>query len=170
MSVSAPVSPAANHIVHMTGGWEFSPASLTVEWGDTVTWINDDDVFAHDATSVTELWTTGAVDFEASATLTFNTPGTFPYRDSLFFFLGMTGTITVNDPPPSPRMIAPRLLPGGAFCFTLTNLSVGKPSVIETSTNLATWIPLTTNVPVDVSMEFTNTASAPRFYRFWQAP
>ena len=65
---------AADYTVHMTAGWTFSPSSLTVEASDTVTWINDDDSFFHNATSSTGLWATGSLDFEESKTLSFDTP------------------------------------------------------------------------------------------------
>ena len=33
---------AADHLMHMTSGWTFSPTPLTVIAGDTVTWMNAD--------------------------------------------------------------------------------------------------------------------------------
>ena len=170
LALSVPSGWAANHIVRMTTGWVFSPSSLTINAGDTVTWINEDDVFSHDANSTTGLWGTGAVELGESVTLTFATPGTYPYRDSLLYFLGMVGTLTVNEPPPGPKLIAPLLLPNGSFRFTLTNLTVGKTNVIEMSTNLLTWSPQATNVAAGISLDFTNNAARPRFFRFWQAP
>lgn len=162
---------AADHLVHMTSGWTFSPSSLVVTAGDTVTWVNNDDFFFHDATSTTGLFTTGVLDTDETATLSFDTPGVYPYRDSLIS--SMTGTITVNAAPPPPvraELILPRLLPNGAFRFTVTNLTVGTTNVIEASTNLLTWTARATNVAASTTMNFTNSASGFRFFRSWQRP
>ena len=166
-------SRAADYTVHMTAGWTFSPNSLAIQAGDTVTWINSDDSFFHDATSSTGLWATGSLDFEESATLPFDTPGTYPYLDTVFHVVGMTGTIQVNAaPPPPPRalLILPAVLPNGAFRFTITNLTVGTTNIIEGSTNLLTWTARTTNVAASTAMNFTNGASGFRFFRSWQRP
>ena len=163
---------AADYTVHMTAGWTFSPSSLTVEASDTVTWINDDDSFFHNATSSTGLWATGSLDFEESKTLSFDTPGTYPYRDSVFLPVGMTGTIKVNAavvPPPRALIILPAVLPNGAFRFTLTNLTAGTTNLIEGSTNLLQWTARATNVPAGNVIHFTN-ASGFRFFRSRQIP
>jgi plastocyanin len=164
----------ADFAVHMTSAFAFFPDYLEIQTGDTVTWYNDDDTFTHDASSNTGLWNTGNVDFQSSATLQFDTPGTYPYRDTLFFSAGMTGTIKVNaiSVPPSPAMlILPAVLPGGAFRFTITNLTVGKTNIIAMSTNLVQWTALATNVPASNTLNFTNPpASGRRFFRSWQIP
>ncbi len=162
---------AADYLVHMTAGWTFSPGSLVVAAGDTVTWVNNDNFFFHDATSTTALFTTGVLDTDETATLSFDTPGIYPYRDSLIS--SMTGTITVNAAPPPPvraELILPRLLPNGAFRFTVTNLTVGTTNVIEASTNLLTWTARATNVATGTALNFTNSASGFRFFRSRQTP
>ena len=162
---------AADHLMHMTSGWTFSPTPLTVIAGDTVTWINNDGFFFHDATSTTGLWTTGVLDTDETATLSFATPGVYPYRDSLIS--SMTGTITVNAAPPPPVravLTAPARLANGSFRFTITNLTVGTTNIIEASTNLLTWTARATNVASGTSLNFTNAASGFRFFRSWQRP
>ena len=164
-------SHAADYLVHMTSGWTYSPSSLVISAGDTVTWVNNDDFFFHDATSTTGLFTTGTLDTDETATLSFDTPGVYPYRDSLIS--SMTGTITVNAAPPPPvraELIFPRLLPNGAFRFTVTNLTIGTTNVIEASTNLLTWTARATNVAAGTTLNFTNAASGFRFFRSWQWP
>lgn len=166
-------SPAADHTVHMTAVYAFSPSDLEVEAGDTVTWINDDDTFSHDATSTTGLWATGSVDFESSATLLFNTPGIYPYRDSVWYPSGMIGTITVNAvnvPPPPALIILPAALANGSFRFTITNLTAGKTNIIEASTNLLQWTARATNIPAGSVLNFTNAPSGYRFFRSRQIP
>ena len=163
--------PAADHVVHMTADWTFLPKSLVIPAGDTVTWVNEDEFFFHDATSTTALFTTGFLDFEESATLSFDTPGSYPYRDSLIS--SMTGTITVNAAAPPPAravLIDPAQLANGSFRFTVTNLTVGTTNIIEASTNLLTWTARATNVAASASLNFTNAASGFRFFRSWQRP
>ena len=164
-------SRAADYTVHMTAGWTFAPNSLVISAGDTVTWVNNDAFFFHDATSTTALFTTLTLDTDETATLSFDTPGVYPYRDSLIS--SMTGSITVNAAPPPPvraELILPRLLPNGAFRFTLTNLTVGTTNIIEGSTNLLTWTARNTNVAASTTLNFTNSASGFRFFRSRQTP
>ena len=165
---------AADHAIRMTADWDFNPAYLEIQVGDTVTWYNDDETFDHNARSDTDLWGTGDVAFEGSATLQFDTAGTYPYRDSLFFSVGMTGTIVVNAAalPPAPALLtAPAYLPDGKFRFTITNLTAGKTTTIETSTNLTDWIQIFTGTPAATSVNFTNSAiAASQFFRSFQLP
>jgi len=162
---------AADHAVHMTADWVFNPAYLEIQAGDTVTWYNDDSD-THDAQSDTSLWGTGDVQQDESKTLQFDTPGTYPYRDTLYYPL-MTGTIVVNAAvPPTPALLVePAFLSDGKFRFTITNLTANKTTTIETSTNLTDWIPLFSGTPAASSVNFTNSAAgATGFYRCLQNP
>jgi plastocyanin len=69
----------------------FGPAEITIAVGGTVTWTNTDNQ-AHTATSSGN-FDTGAIDPGATASVTFDEPGTFTYICSFHPF--MTGTITV---------------------------------------------------------------------------
>ena len=69
----------------------FGPAEITIAAGGTVTWTNTDNQ-AHTATSSGN-FDTGAIDPDATASVTFDEPGTFTYICSFHPF--MTGTITV---------------------------------------------------------------------------
>lgn len=89
----APV-PAAPNTVVMTG-MVFSPATITVPVGTTVTWKNNDGI-AHTSTSDTGVWDTGNMAAGASTTTTFNTAGTFPYRCTYHATMGMKGTVIVQ--------------------------------------------------------------------------
>lgn len=164
---------AADHLVTMTSGLTFAPDYLEIQAGDTVTWYNADDSDTHNASGTSGLWTTGEVSFEDSRTLPFNNPGTYPYRDSIYFNAGMTGTIVVKSNPVSGPilLVSPAVLPGGHFRFTITNLVAGKTNIIETSTNLPNWSPILTNVPTTDTLHFTNAAAASqRFFRSYQIP
>ena len=160
---------AADHTVFMTPEWTFSPDSLEITAGDTVTWVNNDDFIFHNAGSDTGLWNTGFLDYQESATLQFDTPGNYPYHDSLVST--MTGTIVVHAASVvTPALLAePRLLPNGSFRFTLTGLTAGKSTTIETSTNLLNWLPIFTAVPAGDTVNFTNPpAAGPLFFRCGQ--
>ncbi len=87
-------APAAPNTVSMTG-MVFSPATITVPVGTTVTWKNNDGI-AHTSTSDTGVWDTGNMAAGASTTTTFNTAGTFPYRCTYHATMGMKGTVIVQ--------------------------------------------------------------------------
>lgn len=83
----------------------FSPASVTVPAGTTITWTNQDTA-PHTVTSDTGLWDSGTVNTGGSYSRTFSTPGTFPYHCAIHPFMkaevivqasGATGTA-----PPAP--------------------------------------------------------------------
>jgi len=70
----------------------FSPASLTVVTGSTVTWTNNDNV-AHSVTTADGSINSGDIAPESSYTKTFGTTGTFSYYDG--HNTSMTGVIVV---------------------------------------------------------------------------
>ena len=71
----------------------FDPADLTVPAGTTVTWENTDTA-PHTATAEDGTFDTGRIAQNASASATFDQPGTFAYRCE--FHPDMQGTITVE--------------------------------------------------------------------------
>lgn len=70
----------------------FSPASVTVKVGDTVTWTNRDDI-PHAIVSAGK-FRSKALDTDNSFSFTFTTAGDYPYFCSLHPH--MTGTIKVE--------------------------------------------------------------------------
>jgi plastocyanin len=72
----------------------FSPASLTINVGDTVTWTNQDSA-THTATATDGSFDTGNLAQGASGSITFDTAGTFNYICSIH--PQMTGTIIVQE-------------------------------------------------------------------------
>jgi amicyanin len=56
----------------------FSPPSLTVKAGTTVTWRNQDDI-PHTVASSTRLFKSKALDTDDSYSFTFNEPGSYEY-------------------------------------------------------------------------------------------
>jgi len=71
----------------------FSPGTITVQAGTTVTWVNNDSV-AHTATGDNGEFDTGSISPCGSASITFDTAGTFAYHCTIH--PNMTASITVQ--------------------------------------------------------------------------
>jgi len=71
----------------------FTPPSLTVKAGTTVTWTNRDDI-PHTVTSSAKLFRSKALDTDDKFSFMFTTPGTYEYFCSLHPH--MTGKIVVE--------------------------------------------------------------------------
>jgi plastocyanin len=74
---SIEMARAATHAVTISD-FAFSPATLTITSGDTVTWTNDDPI-VHTATSATRAFDSGDLAEGDSYSVTFTTPGTYDY-------------------------------------------------------------------------------------------
>jgi plastocyanin len=92
---TAPAPAAASPNTVLMSGMAFSPVTITVTVGTTITWKNNDG-FAHTSTSNTGVWDTGNIAAGASATTTFKTAGTFPYTCTYHASMGMKGTVVVQ--------------------------------------------------------------------------
>jgi LPXTG-motif cell wall-anchored protein len=73
-----PVAIAAASTGVTISDFQFSPSSVTVNVGDTVTWTNNGPT-PHSATSSGGVWDTGIMDAGKSGSHTFTEPGTFAY-------------------------------------------------------------------------------------------
>jgi plastocyanin len=104
------------------GGFNFSPASVTIQRGDTVQWTWS--AGGHSSTSGSPgspsgLWDSGILNQGATFSHIFNTAGSFPYYCTPHgACCGMTGTVTVSSPTPTPSPIptptaAPTATPTG---------------------------------------------------------
>jgi hypothetical protein len=127
---------AADWTVYMTGTDRFSPASITITAGDTVTWINIDDFDFHDATANDGSWTTGELDLDQRSTISFSTPGTFGYHDLIWGPAGMIGTITVKAlvlVPPTITMTSPA---SGSIFHTKSIINL-QSSPVTTGTTIS---------------------------------
>jgi plastocyanin len=60
------------------GPFAFSPATVTLAPGTTVTWVNHDEE-THTVTSATGAFTSAGLDHDETFTHTFTTPGTYSY-------------------------------------------------------------------------------------------
>ena len=82
------------------GGFAFSPATITVAVGDTITWTNNDPQ-THTATADDASWNSGNIaGGGGTKAVTFTTAGTFPYHCAIHS--SMTGTVTVTAAAPAP--------------------------------------------------------------------
>jgi plastocyanin len=95
---------AADHAVDIAG-FAFSPQSITIAVGDTVTWSNAD-AQNHTATADDASFDTGTIAGGTSKSVTFETAGTFGYHCKIH--PAMTATIVVqaaagggSNPPPT---------------------------------------------------------------------
>lgn len=73
--------------------YDFAPRDLTVAAGSSVTWTNCDSV-PHDATDNDDSWGTGVLKEGESATILFDTPGTYEYLCTIH--PSMTATLVVR--------------------------------------------------------------------------
>jgi hypothetical protein len=89
MAVAAPALAATRHVT--IAGFAYSPNSVTVNVGDTVTWTNNDGV-GHTATG--SGFDTGTISAGASKSVTFDAAGTFAYHCTIH--PSMTGTVVVR--------------------------------------------------------------------------
>lgn len=161
---------ATEHFVTVNNS--FSPPSLTIDIGDTVTWSNLDDFFTHTVTSNIGAWTEISLDPAGgsgdTASLIFNSGGNYPYFDRI----GGSGSITVVAAVAPITMSSPKVV-SGQFQFDISGLTVGKTNYILASTNLTTWVSLRTNVATATTTNFTQTQTSSfsrRFYRVQQLP
>jgi plastocyanin len=91
----APTVRAADEAVDISG-FQFQPASITVQVGDTVTWTNSDST-AHTVTSTTgapEAFDSGNLTQGDTFSFAFMQAGTYPYRCEIH--TSMTGEVVVQ--------------------------------------------------------------------------
>ena len=91
-AVTASAVHAANVEVKIDN-FTFNAQQVTVKTGDTVTWVNHDDI-PHTVTSTTMAFRSKALDTDDKFSFTFATPGSYAYFCSLHPH--MTGTIVVE--------------------------------------------------------------------------
>src|ERR1043166_3780708 len=88
--ISAGAKAATTSVSILGISMAYSPANVTINRGDTVTWTNKDTI-THTVTSNTSVFNSGNMGANATFSFTFNNPGSFPYHCSIH--LSMTGTI-----------------------------------------------------------------------------
>jgi len=93
---SQPASQATKAVAIKSTG--FSPKSVTIATGDAVKWTNRD-TKNHQVVANNGSFASSAIKPGKSYTHTFNTAGTFGYRDALH--PSLTGKVVVKGPPPA---------------------------------------------------------------------
>jgi amicyanin len=73
--------------------FSFSPKSLTVRAGATVTWMNQDDI-PHNVVSTEKTFSSPVLDTDQNFSFTFREPGSYPYYCKIHPM--MTGTVVVE--------------------------------------------------------------------------
>lgn len=92
----------------------FDPATVTIDAGDSVTWANNDST-PHTATAGGGAFDTGSIGAGGSASITFDTAGTFAYVCSIH--PQMAGTVVVQGAAATP---APSAAPTTGDGVTIT--------------------------------------------------
>lgn len=93
---------ATIHTVNVSG-LSFIPANITIQQGDTVRWVKTAGLHNVAETSAVPVFRSGDPTGSAfTYDFAFNAPlvGTYSYRCDVHFGSGMTGTVTVQAPPP----------------------------------------------------------------------
>ncbi len=91
-STSPTTSATSSNQVNISG-LAFSPQTLTVAKGTTVTWTNNDST-THTVTSDSGVWDSGDLAPGKTFSFTFNQTGTFPYHCKIHTF--MTAKVIVQ--------------------------------------------------------------------------
>ena len=81
--------------------FQFTPATITIHVGDTVTWVNNGPS-AHTATASNNSFNTGVLQKGKSASHTFTTAGTFSYICSIHPFMHGTVIVLANTTTTTP--------------------------------------------------------------------
>jgi hypothetical protein len=156
--------------VDWTYGYGFDPDALTINSGDGVDIVDQDDAAWVEVTGARpesfsfDIWNWGG-DY----LYVYNHPGTFYFsEESDYYNISPMVTVTVN--PSAMQLKLPRIA-AGHFLFEVTGLTVGKTNLIQASTNLVAWTSIKTNVAAASSATYTNPIST-RFqhYRIFQKP
>ncbi len=93
LAARLPAGTKASSDMVKIDNFSFTPQTLTVHPGTTVTWVNKDDV-PHTVTSTEKKFKSHALDTDEQFTYTFSAPGTYNYYCSVHPH--MTGRIIVQ--------------------------------------------------------------------------
>ena len=149
-----------------------APASFTIEAAASET--PDDSVqsvefFLISADATNSIGT----DFDApySASVTDLGAGTYTVVALATDSRGWWDTNSINFTIGSELVLSAPRISAGKFLFDVAGLTVGKTNIVQSSSNLLSWTPVSTNVAGTSSATFTNAlVSGPRAYRLAQLP
>jgi plastocyanin len=121
-----PSSGAAATISVRITATAFSPKTITVNYGDTVTWTNADTA-NHQLVANNGIFASGLLKTGQSYSFTFKGAGKYPYHDALK--PSLSGTITVKGPPASVTLgVASPIIAYGDQTTISGTVSSGKPN------------------------------------------
>ena len=143
LSFAARDAEAANQSVSIVN-LSFSPASVSVSVGDTVTWTNNDAGIPHTVTSDTAgVFDSGTMNTGATFAKTFTTAGTFTYHCNIH--PSMTGTVVVaavaaatNTPAATATTAAPTATSAAATATTAAPTATTAAATATTAAPTAT--------------------------------
>ena len=133
LGVGAGTVQAADRDVDISG-FTFSPRTVTVNVGDSVTWTNSD-AQTHTATSGSA-WDTGDIGNGESKSITMRRAGTFDYICSIH--PTMTGTVVVRGASGAPRTDALGATADGTDPIAVTLAALGM--LMLASAAVADWL------------------------------
>jgi hypothetical protein len=79
--------------------------------------------------------------------------------------VAVSGAFTIV--PPQDRLFGPEILTDGSFHVQFSGV-VGQTYVLESSTDLLNWTPISTNTPVDVPFTLVDPAASAAPYRYYR--
>jgi plastocyanin len=93
------IYPQTTHIVH-ANNYSFIDSVITITKGDTVKWVWDEGMHTttSDSTSGVDVWNAPLDASHTTFSFVFSSPGVHHYYCVYHISLGMTGTITVQEP------------------------------------------------------------------------
>ncbi len=147
---SVAVGSAATFTV-TTSGLQFSPINITINVGDTITWVNLNPNHTVTGDAPSDPFCGPSLPPSGSCSVTFNTAGFLRYHCAPHVAFGMTGTVTVvvapvppnvviTNPPNNALFAAPASVPIGVFTSdsdgTVTRVQLFTNGVIAANTTV----------------------------------
>jgi plastocyanin len=145
-------------------GRAFSPSSISVRPGGTITFSNDDDR-AHTVTASDRSFDSGVLNGGGRWTRTFRTAGTYRYFCAIH--TEMTGTVTVPSasgavPPPAPAAARPPAAPAAPAPPPAPPVRVaGRPAAVRVNVIDFGFSPSRATARVGDTVSWVNTGAAP---------
>ena len=130
------IAHAANDTTVTIADFQFTPASITIHVGDTVTWTNHGPS-AHTATANNGSFNTGVLQKGQSASHTFNTAGTFTYICSIHPFMHGTVVVLANTTSTTPATTPTSTTPATTTPTTTTPATTTQATTTSPSTTAA---------------------------------
>jgi plastocyanin len=136
LSMPHQIAHAASDTTVTIADFSFTPASITIHVGDTVTWTNHGPS-AHTATANNGSFNTGVLQKGQSGSHTFNTAGTFSYICSIHPFMHGTVVVLANTTSTTTATTPTSTTPTSTTPTTTTPASTTPASTTSSGTTAA---------------------------------